>query len=414
MNATTAIDLKPLIGESSTAESSSVKTELERMDQGPEGQPASLVIPDYQRDADQWDDEKKSLLIESVINNLTIPAFFFEVSLTDEGEKNYVIDGQQRLTTLRAFYKNEFKLVDAEDAPYISPNSTHYAGKTFDQLPNLYKGTFRSFRLTVIKLRNVDNMRFEIFRRINQGGTPLSGQDIRLAYWGESRSVAFIRLAGIREPDTQGAKRAIEGAKRFSLTFPWTDSSAFANWKDFWGDSTTARGQTASETFLWSLIAAQPDKLDALLKNSSALGALKVRFNGTIDDALDACCAQYQYQDNNPQEPALLVAGDEVVEKFFPAFQEWIGAFLEKGSSLPLTKHRTIASLIGCAYACGISSASLTGSQWTALIEFARSPRQQGKTSGIEWPESKGRWEGKRGYRAQFEAAKAFLQHICK
>ncbi len=409
----TANDLRPLIAESSTAESSSVKTELERMDQGLEGQAPSLIIPDYQRDADQWDSERKSLLIESVINNLTIPAFFFEVVLTDEGERNFVIDGQQRLTTLRAFYKNQFKLVDAEDAPYISPNSIHYAGKTFDQLPPSYKGTFRSYRLTVIKLRNIENMRFEIFRRINQGGTPLSGQDIRLAYWGESRSVSFIRLAGIRDPDTEAAKRAIDGAKRFGLIYPWTDSVAFANWRDFWGDSTTARGQTASETFLWSLIAAQPVRLDALLKNPSALADLKVKFNGTVDDALDACCAQYRYQDNNSNVPPLLISGDEVVSRFFPTFQEWIGTILEKGSSLPLTKHRTIASLIGCAYALGISARSLTESQWTAIIEFARSPRQQAKIFKIEWPESKGRWEGKRGYKAQFEAAKAFVQHVC-
>jgi len=384
------------------------------MDPGPEGQPPSLVIPDYQRDADQWDVVKKSLLIESVINNLTIPAFFFEVALTDEGEKNYVIDGQQRLTTLRAFYKNSFKLVDAEDAPYISPNSVHYAGMTFDKLPPLYKGTFRSFRLTIIKLRNIESMRFEIFRRINQGGTPLSGQDIRLAYWGESRSVSFIRLAGIREPDGEAAKRAITGAKRFNLTFPWTDSSSLANWKDFWGETTTALGQTASEAFLWSLIAAQPNKLDKLLKDPGALAHLKVRFNGTIDDALDACCAQYAYQDSHPDNPPLLISGDELISKFFPTFQLWIGAILEKGSSLPVTKHRTIASLIGCAYSLGISAAKVTDTQWTALIEFARSPRQQAKSFGIDWPESKGRWEGKRGYRAQFEAAKACVQHVCK
>jgi hypothetical protein len=43
-------------------------------------------------------------------------------------------------------------------------------------------------------------MRLEIFRRINQGGTPLSGQDIRLAYYGEkSPSLALIRLAGVPE-----------------------------------------------------------------------------------------------------------------------------------------------------------------------------------------------------------------------
>ncbi|MGB3508942.1 MAG: hypothetical protein WBA93_06825 [Microcoleaceae cyanobacterium] len=42
----------------------------------------------------------------------------------------------------------------------------------------------------------------EIFRRINEGGTHLSGQDIRLAYYSESRTVIFIRLVGIHKYPT--------------------------------------------------------------------------------------------------------------------------------------------------------------------------------------------------------------------
>jgi uncharacterized protein with ParB-like and HNH nuclease domain len=94
-----------------------------------------LRIPDYQRDSDQWSEETKSLLVESVINNLSIPAFFFEVIIEESGEKNEVIDGQQRLTTLFDFYQNRFKLVASDEAPYLSPNSVHYAEKTFKGLP---------------------------------------------------------------------------------------------------------------------------------------------------------------------------------------------------------------------------------------------------------------------------------------
>ena len=60
----------------------------------------TLTIPDYQRDGDQWDETTRSLLVESVINNLTIPAFFFEITTQEGIENNAVIDGQQRLTTL--------------------------------------------------------------------------------------------------------------------------------------------------------------------------------------------------------------------------------------------------------------------------------------------------------------------------
>ncbi len=44
-----------------------------------------VTIPDYQRDSDQWAEPTKSLLVESVINNLSIPAFFFEVKVDAAG-----------------------------------------------------------------------------------------------------------------------------------------------------------------------------------------------------------------------------------------------------------------------------------------------------------------------------------------
>ncbi|MEJ0089585.1 MAG: DUF262 domain-containing protein [Limisphaerales bacterium] len=179
-----------------------------------------LLIPDYQRDSDQWGETTKSLLVESVINNLSIPAFFFEVVLDEANsvEKNYVVDGQQRLTTLNEFVNNKLRLVDSQDAPYISPDSVHYAGKTFDELPQAYQQAFKKYRLTVIKLRNLGKMRLEVFRRINQGGTPLSGQDIRLAYYGgQSSSIAFIRIVGVYDSTKVSGQRFRETTKQLSI-----------------------------------------------------------------------------------------------------------------------------------------------------------------------------------------------------
>lgn len=132
-----------------------------------------ITIPDYQRDGDQWDATSKSLLVESIINNLTIPALFFEAKVGDDGvERSEVVDGQQRLTTLQSFYEGSFSLVSSDDAPYLSPNSVHYAGKSFEQLPVAYKQAFKRYRLTIIRLRNLGDMRLEVFRRINQGWNP--------------------------------------------------------------------------------------------------------------------------------------------------------------------------------------------------------------------------------------------------
>src|ERR1700737_2499217 len=99
-----AVEIKPLIAESSTSESTTVEVVLNGI------RDQDIRIPDYQRDSDQWDETTKSLLVESVINNLSIPAFFFEVIFEDGVERNEVIDGQQRLTTLDKFYKGEFAL----------------------------------------------------------------------------------------------------------------------------------------------------------------------------------------------------------------------------------------------------------------------------------------------------------------
>lgn len=402
-------DIKPLIRESSTSESTNVKVVLEEMEAG------TIQIPDYQRDSDQWDPTTKSLLVESVINNLSIPAFFFEVGLDVEGvERNQVIDGQQRLTTLNQFYRNKFRLVPSSDAPYIPPNSVHYAGKTFDELPSVYKSAFQKYRLTVIKLRDLESMRLEVFRRINQGGTPLSGQDIRLAYYGEqSPTTAFIRLVGVYDGQRQAAQRFVDSARvNYGLEYPWTDPIAGDSWKDLWEDKELARGQTASEMFLWSLMAAQYTQLDGIIQNKDALAALNVRFNQNIDDALDVYCAQLNYQDRNPAAPPVLFTAHDLRQSFFPYFAYWIAELGAKGPSLDVRKHRTVASIIGASYRMGINVVAFTGPQWTKAVEFIRRPTEGAIALGIDWPQSKGRWDGAKGHRAQLEAASALAVAI--
>ena len=402
-------EIKPLIRESSTSESTNVKVVLEELEAG------TIQIPDYQRDSDQWDPTTKSLLVESVINNLSIPAFFFEVGLDAEGvERNQVIDGQQRLTTLGQFYRNKFRLVPSSDAPYIPPNSVHYAGKTFDELPPVYKSAFQKYRLTVIKLRDLESMRLEVFRRINQGGTPLSGQDIRLAYYGEqSPTTAFIRLVGVYDGGRQAAQRFVDSARvNYGLEYPWTDPIAGDAWKDLWEDKELARGQTASEMFLWSLMAAQYTELDGIIQNKDALAKLNVRFNQNIDDALDVYCAQLNYQDRNPPSPPVLFTAHELQSSFFPYFAYWIAELGAKGPSLDVRKHRTVASIIGASYRMNINPAQFTPAQWTKAVEFIRRPTEGAIALGIDWPQSKGRWDGAKGHRAQLEAASALAAKI--
>lgn len=406
-----SIDIRPLIPESSTSESTTVEVVMNDL------RDKNVRIPDYQRDSDQWAEPTKSLLVESVINNLSIPAFFFEVTLEGGVEKNDVIDGQQRLTTLDAFFRNKLRLVDSEDAPYLSPHSVHYARKTYDELPPAYQQSFKRYRLTVIKLRNLGNMRLEIFRRINQGGTPLSGQDLRLAYFGEkSPSLALIRLAGIYDRDREAAKRFLESARaQFSLEYPWTDMAAMESWQDWWENKEIARGQTPSESFLWSLVVSQAPKLDTILQNKAALQKLGTRFDRAIDEALDTYCAQLRYQDTDSKIPPALMPFQEMRDEFFPRFQELIGLILgEKAVSLPVSRHRMVATLIGAAYHNRLDPGQLSVQQWTDLVEFIRRPQDISSKVGEVWPVSKGRWDGAKGYRAQITTAQNVVRKICE
>jgi hypothetical protein len=403
-------DIRPLIPESSTSESTNVEVVLNDLRAG------LIEIPDYQRDSDQWSDQTKSLLIESVINNLSIPAFFFEVLRRADGlEINQVIDGQQRLTTLDQFYQGKLRLVSPDDAPYISPNSVHYAGKTFDKLPPVYQQSFRRYRLAVIKLRDLNDMRLEVFRRINQGGTPLSGQDIRLAYYGEaSPSLAFIRLVGIYDAERHAANRFFANAHtKYSLSYPWHDypNPALA-WFDMWDNKELARGQTASEMFLFAVLAGNYAEIDNIIQNAEALNALRVRFNKSLDEVLDVACAQYRYQDTHPDRPPVLPPLDELQQRMFPYFARWVERLACYGPSLSVQKNRMMATTIGLAYRLRIDADAMSVDDWGRAIEFIRRTMEVSAAAGENWPQSRGRWDGPKGHRAQFEIAEKVVKKI--
>ncbi|WP_208344948.1 GmrSD restriction endonuclease domain-containing protein, partial [Aetokthonos hydrillicola] len=193
----------PLVQDTTKAQSESIETVLSRLKSG------RVYIPDYQRDAEQWKCEKKALFIESILNNLTIPAFFF----CEDDNRNYeVVDGQQRLSTIWDFSENKLTMNDSLKIDYMSPASALYAGKTYSNLIPTLKNIFNDYPLTIIYLPKSLPLqtKLEIFRRINEGGTPLSGQDIRLAYYIRSKSVTFIRVVGIYSSSTDSIEDTVE------------------------------------------------------------------------------------------------------------------------------------------------------------------------------------------------------------
>ena len=133
--------IAPIVSDRTRTQSENVGTVISRLKNG------RIVIPDYQRDAEQLDRRKESLFIGSLLNNLTTPALFF---LDQETGKIEVIDGQQRLNTIQKYERDEFSLETDDDINYLSPQSVHYSGKKFSELPEEFQTVFNDYPLTII------------------------------------------------------------------------------------------------------------------------------------------------------------------------------------------------------------------------------------------------------------------------
>ena len=250
------------------------------------------------------------------------------------------------------------------------------------------------------------NLRLEIFRRINEGGTPLSGQDIRLGYYSESDAVRFIQLAGIYDQDRTGSKRMIDSAKG-KFNWPWSSSPEAAEmWKYWWSNSKTATGQTSSEMFLWYVVAKSRLAIDRLLDNKNHLTKnLAMQFRNTTDEVLDIVCAELRFEDQNPEEPRLLPDAQSLISKYFEEFRWWWSVMIAKCTGeIQVARHRSIALLIPGLTEILKSPGSVNDNQWGWIGRFTSHSRDTAEKLGATFPQSKGRWTANSGQRAQIDA----------
>lgn len=127
-------------------------------------------VPGYQREL-VWTPAKQSKFIESVFMGLPIPFVFF---WQDEGGRMEIVDGSQRIRTIRDFMADKITLRDLETLPAAN-------GLRYSDFPSSRKLMFAEKSLRVIILDNSTDAvtRTEMFARINTGGTTANDAEVR-------------------------------------------------------------------------------------------------------------------------------------------------------------------------------------------------------------------------------------------
>lgn len=137
--------------------------------------------PEYQR-RHRWDVVTSSKLIESLILNIPIPLIYLsqdvdvDAEITDEEARYSVIDGQQRLTAIVTYMENKFALSGLDVLKELD-------GKFYEGLPPFL---IRRLEERTVKCLRIDStvdeqVKYDIFERLNSGSVKLQPQELRNA-----------------------------------------------------------------------------------------------------------------------------------------------------------------------------------------------------------------------------------------
>ncbi len=199
------------------------------------------LAPEFQR-LRVWSNTQKAQLIESILLQIPLPAFYFAEDI--DGTLR-VVDGVQRLSTIDDFVRGGddnnggFALSGLE---YIA----NVVGMKFADLPPLWRRRIYNTQIVahVIDPATPPPVMYDIFRRINTGGTPLNAQEIRHCM-SKPRSRAFL-MHLTQLPDFDTATGGLLRNQRRMI-----DREVALRFCAFWLSDPLAYEYNTIDEFLW-------------------------------------------------------------------------------------------------------------------------------------------------------------------
>lgn len=143
-----------------------------------------VIRPVWQRNM-VYEVKQQSLIIDSMLMGIPIPEVFLGKTSDDT---RYVIDGQQRLSSIHNFMSGAFALTLTPECKRFDSNLYQACnGKTFAMLPAAYRKVINRFPIRIVEVNdtgdNIDLCKL-IFSRLNNGSVRLNLDEVRNAVLG--------------------------------------------------------------------------------------------------------------------------------------------------------------------------------------------------------------------------------------
>ena len=130
-------------------------------------------IPEWQR-AEVWTEDRKQLLIDTILRGWKIPKFYF-AKVSEAPEEFEVVDGQQRLVTIFEFFDGLLTL---------SPSTAQRVGaETYAELPDHLADAFDDYEIAYDEITDwTEEDLKEYFRRLQFGLTLTASEQLNAVH----------------------------------------------------------------------------------------------------------------------------------------------------------------------------------------------------------------------------------------
>lgn len=129
--------------------------------------------PDFQRN-EVWTKAAQIMLIDTILKGIPIPKIYIKSIVKDEKTYRIVVDGQQRLTAILKFVRDEL--------PLEKPYTGELTGCRFSDLPSDVHDDFLRYKIDINEIFNpTDEEIRDLYSRVNKYTVQLNKQELRKA-----------------------------------------------------------------------------------------------------------------------------------------------------------------------------------------------------------------------------------------